>query len=70
MRANAPIRAFALLAMGLALSACAEGGVAGNLRAAGAGQSPDEFMVLPTKPLEMPTDLAALPTPKIGRAHV
>lgn len=66
MRAGAQMRAFALLAMGITLSACAEGGVAGNLRAAGAGQSPDEFMVLPTKPLEMPTDLAALPPPTPG----
>ncbi len=28
--------------------------------------SPDEFMILPTKPLEMPQDLAALPQPTPG----
>ena len=35
-----------------------------NLRAEGEG--PDEFGVLPTRPLEMPADLASLPTPTLG----
>lgn len=35
-----------------------------NLRASGEG--PDEFAILPTKPLEMPEDLAALPPPTPG----
>ncbi|EEW26691.1 DUF3035 domain-containing protein [Rhodobacter ferrooxidans] len=35
-----------------------------NLRSTGNG--PDEFSILPPKPLEMPEDLAALPTPEVG----
>ena len=35
-----------------------------NLRAEGEG--PDEFGVLPTRPLEIPADLASLPTPTLG----
>ena len=45
---------------------CAEGGVAGSLRAAGVGTAPDEFLVLPTRPLEMPQNLTALPPPTPG----
>ncbi len=33
------------------------------------GEGPDEFAVLPTKPLEMPETLAALPTPTPGGAN-
>lgn len=35
-----------------------------NIRADGAG--PDEFGILPTRPLEMPEDFASLPTPTPG----
>jgi hypothetical protein len=63
------ISAAALLLGGLALSGCAEGGLAGALRSAGVGGTPDEFMVLPTRPLEMPTNLAALPPPTPGRPN-
>jgi len=38
-----------------------------NLRATGAG--PDEFGILPTRPLEIPTDLASLPTPMPGATN-
>jgi Protein of unknown function (DUF3035) len=59
-------RAALLLAV-LALAGCGEGGLAGGLRSAGIGaDTPDEFMVLPTKPLEMPPDLASLPPPAPG----
>ena len=50
----------------LVLAGCVEGGVAGGLRAAGIAGKPDEFMVLPTRPLEMPQDMAALPPPTPG----
>ncbi len=30
------------------------------------GEGPDEFLILPTRPLEMPEDLAALPQPNPG----
>lgn len=69
MRSAHLLRVTALLLAAAALAGCAEGGVAGNLRAAGIGGTPDEFMVLPTKPLEMPTDLAALPPPTPGAVN-
>lgn len=47
----------------LALAGC-QGGLAGSLR--GVRGTPDEFMVLPTRPLEMPENLAALPPPTPG----
>lgn len=33
------------------------------------GPGPDEFAILPTNPLEMPEDLASLPTPTPGSAN-
>ena len=62
MRARA-LWAVSFLAAALALGACSRNRVDGELRSA---SSPDEFMVLPTKPLEMPSDLAALPAPIPG----
>lgn len=58
----------ALMAAVMLLSACA-GGLRGTLRESGVIQTPDEFMVLPTKPLEMPPDLGALPPPAPGGAN-
>jgi hypothetical protein len=55
------------LAALVGLSACGEGGAAGALRSAGfVGGTPDEFMVLPTRPLEVPNDLNVLPPPTLG----
>lgn len=53
-----------------ALAACA-GGEPGlmNIGRDRAG-GPDEFGIIPTKPLEMPEDLAALPDPTPGRANL
>lgn len=59
------ITATLLITSGLMLSGCA-GGLAGFLRSSGAVSTPDEFMVLPTRPLEMPTDLSTLPPPVPG----
>lgn len=55
----------ALLAAGLVLSACGQRGDPQlmNLRAT---SGPDEFAILPTRPLEMPRDLATLPEPTPG----
>jgi hypothetical protein len=58
--------AAALALVAALLAGCGEGGLAGSLRSAGVGGAPDEFLVLPTKPLEMPSDLAALPPPTPG----
>ena len=57
------------LTLGAALVALAACGGSGdpqlmNLRNTEAG--PDEFSVLPTEPIEMPEDLASLPTPTPG----
>ena len=54
-----------VLLAAMALCGCA-GGLAGGLRAAGIAGKPDEFKVLPTRPLEMPSNLAALPPPTPG----
>lgn len=63
------ITATLLISGGLALAGCGGDGLAGVLRASGAGASPDEFMVLPTRPLEMPANLSTLPPPTPGRAN-
>lgn len=55
----------AVVAAGLTLAGCGEGGIAGGLRQVSTGQ-PDEFLVLPTRPLEMPPSLSALPPPTPG----
>ena len=67
MRVRRAIVGGTLLVASLMLAGCQEGGIAGGLRAAGVGTTPDEFMVLPTRPLEMPEDLTALPPPTPGR---
>jgi hypothetical protein len=63
------MRGTALLVLAaMALSACADG-LGGALRQSGAISTPDEFLVLPNKPLEMPPDLAALPPPTPGSTN-
>ncbi|MCX8508868.1 MAG: DUF3035 domain-containing protein [Rhodobacteraceae bacterium] len=55
----------------LALSACARGDKMPqlmNIRAQ--SRSPDEFAILPTKPLTMPEDLKALPAPTPGGSNI
>jgi len=54
---------------GLLIGGCGDGGLVGSLRRAGISQTPDEFMVLPTRPLEIPSNLAALPPPTPGRPN-
>jgi hypothetical protein len=62
--------AAALALAALALAGCGEGGLASGLRSVGVGtSSPDEFLVLPTRPLELPPDLNALPPPTPGRTN-
>ncbi len=56
-----------IIAIALALSACGGGDAEPqlyNLRSDTGG--PDEFVILPTKPLEMPEDVASLPDPTPG----
>lgn len=66
MRAGQAIGVAALIMATGLLAGCSEGGIAGRLRSAGVGSTPDEFLVLPTKPLEIPENLAALPPPRPG----
>jgi hypothetical protein len=51
----------------LLLSACGGDAPLYNLRSTSGG--PDEFAILPSKPLEMPQDMAALPPPTPGAAN-
>ncbi len=66
MRAGRAIACAALMLAPFALVGCGEGGLAGGLRRAGVAGKPDEFMVLPTRPLEMPENLSTLPPPTPG----
>jgi len=59
----------ALMGAALLLSACSSGDPhLMNLRTTGTG--PDEFAVEPSKPLSMPQDLTALPTPTPGGSNL
>ncbi|MGB3176988.1 MAG: DUF3035 domain-containing protein [Albidovulum sp.] len=75
MTAKRVIRAIAVLGAVLALSGC--GGLFGGkekapklLNTKSASRSPDEFTILPTKPLQLPDDLAALPNPTPGGSNI
>ncbi|MFS4438274.1 DUF3035 domain-containing protein [Paracoccaceae bacterium GXU_MW_L88] len=57
---------FAVMALA-ALTACSEGaGRGGLVDRISDRQGPDEFTVIPQKPLELPENLAQLPTPQPG----
>ena len=60
-------RAMIATAALLTLTACGGDGNLYALRSTSGG--PDEFAILPTKPLEMPEDKAALPPPTPGAAN-
>lgn len=63
------VRLGVALASLIVLTACGRGDPELlNLRQA-RGEGPDEFSVLPSKPLELPEDLAALPDPTPGGAN-
>ena len=61
-------RGILVLGMALTLAACGGGSEEPNLLniSQPRGEGPDEFAVLPTKPLEMPQNMAALPDPTPG----
>jgi hypothetical protein len=54
----------------LALTACGSSDDPRLLNLAKSGRGPDEFAVLPTKPLQAPEDFAALPPPTPGGANL
>ena len=63
------IRQITVATMGmclLVLGACSSSDEPILMHAAAQQRGPDEFSILPTKPLEMPRDLAALPQPNPG----
>lgn len=63
------MRTSILAAIALALlTACSGGGGLHNLRSASAG--PDDFSVLPVRPLEIPANLTVLPAPNTGGANL
>ncbi len=74
MRAWLGFRGLGLCAL-IALAAC--GRLAGDdkepprlMHIKSASRSPDEFTVLPTKPLQMPEELASLPEPTPGGGNI
>ncbi len=59
-----------ILAMGLLLAACSGDGTPPELRSLQPpGEGPDEFSILPGKPLETPGNLSQLPTPTPGQGN-
>lgn len=68
MLAGKEVLALAVAAM-LTLAACGDGEPhLMNLQATGDG--PDEFAILPPKPLQLPEDLKALPAPTLGGSNL
>jgi hypothetical protein len=56
----------AALMMGVMLSACGGAGDGGLMNIRNTETGPDEFAVLPNAPLQIPSDLSALPEPTLG----
>lgn len=70
MQAKNGILCGALMAC-LVLSACARGGKEPDLiTLRSKSRSPDEFSILPTKPLTLPDDVTALPEPTPGGTNI
>ena len=63
-------RGMIALALVVGLGACGTSGDEPNLMNVAANNDrPDEFSIVPNKPLELPTDLAALPSPTPGGSN-
>ena len=62
------VQRFLIAGLILTLAACSKDDGLLNIKQQ-PGEGPDEFSVLPTKPLEMPEDMAALPPPTPGGAN-
>ncbi|MCU9848530.1 DUF3035 domain-containing protein [Defluviimonas sp. WL0024] len=70
MAARRGICGIALASVVLALSACGGSEDPKLLNIRSQSRSPDEFTVLPSKPLQMPEDLASLPEPTPGGSNI
>ena len=68
MRAQA--KAIGALALVLGLSACGGSDQPNLMNLRSSGNGPDEFAILPAKPLQMPPDLKALPAPTPGGSNI
>ncbi|MDQ2066252.1 DUF3035 domain-containing protein [Xinfangfangia sp. CPCC 101601] len=68
MQAKAGVTAIAIVAM-LGLAACGDRSEPPELMNLKATEGPDEFGILPPKPLELPKSLAELPEPTPGGAN-
>ncbi len=62
-----PLGIMIMLVAAVSVAGCSKKGLR-DLRAPGPG--PDEFMILPVKPLTAPQDYTALPAPKPGRGNL
>ncbi|MFN0116072.1 MAG: DUF3035 domain-containing protein [Paracoccaceae bacterium] len=71
MRAAARLLALAVIAAA-ALQGCGRNSdkVPNLMNIRAATRTPDEFAILPTKPLQLPEDIAALPEPTPGEANL
>lgn len=65
MRASLGVKALTAVAI-LALAGCGGNGQPSLMNLRSSTQGPDEFGIVPPKPLDMPADLAALPEPTPG----
>ncbi|MDE3079645.1 MAG: DUF3035 domain-containing protein [Paracoccaceae bacterium] len=69
MRAGQGIFGIALVAV-LALAGCSGSSTPHLMNLRANATSPDEFAILPTKPLQMPKDMSALPQPTPGGTNL
>ena len=68
MPKRAPFMTIAVIGLAVALSGCGERDI-GLRMVRNAGDGPEEFGIVPTKPLEIPENLAALPQPTPNQAN-
>ncbi|MEM1131278.1 MAG: DUF3035 domain-containing protein [Pseudomonadota bacterium] len=68
MKSRRPVLSIAAIGIAFLLSACGERDIGLKLLR-NAGSGPEEFGIVPNRPLEMPEDLFALPTPTPGAAN-
>lgn len=68
---NPVIRTVVICAVAVALAGCdTSRGIGRALASNSGGDGPDEFSILPTKPLEMPDNLEDLPEPEPGARNL
>lgn len=57
---------FCILLVAASVAACSRGETPSLMNLRQTGEGPDEFAILPTRPLEMPETFAELPPPTLG----